>query len=91
MSPFFYQLALTRFVEFKAFRPYIARIKKHLIHFLMALRSNFEGLHRTILNRTLLPTVNYVVRELILDEIYLKSQVYKGPKTSTTHVVFVVP
>lgn len=47
------QLALTESAELKAFRPYISRREEQrLVQFLMALRSDFEGLRGTILHRT---------------------------------------
>ncbi|KAJ9545334.1 LOW QUALITY PROTEIN: hypothetical protein OSB04_025041 [Centaurea solstitialis] len=62
MSDLWDQLALTESAELKAFKPYIfRREEQRLVQFLMALRSDFEGLRGTILHRTPLPTVDSVV------------------------------
>ncbi|KAJ9553465.1 hypothetical protein OSB04_017510 [Centaurea solstitialis] len=86
------QLALTESAELKAFKPYISRREEQrLVQFLMALRSDFEGLRGTILHRTPLPTVDSVVQELIAEETRLKSYGDKDPKLSSTPAVFAVP
>ena len=69
----------------KDFKPYI-----YGFSFIMALRSDFKGLHRSILNHTPLTTVDSVVHELIAEETHIKSHADKGPKTATP-IVFVVP
>ena len=92
MSDLWDQLALTEPAELKAFRPYISRREEQrLVQFLMALRSDFEGLRGTILHRTPIPTVDSVVHELIAEETRLKAHVDKGSKLSTTPAVFAVP
>ena len=89
MSDLWDQLALTESAELKGFGPYIARREEQrLVQFLMALRSDFEGLRGTILHRSPLPTVDSVVHELIAEETRIKSQVDKGSKVTTTPVVF---
>uniref|UniRef100_A0A803NM14 Uncharacterized protein n=1 Tax=Cannabis sativa TaxID=3483 RepID=A0A803NM14_CANSA len=73
------QLALTESIELRAFTPCITRREKQrLVQFLMALRSDFEGLRGSILYRSLLPSIDLVVSELLADEIHLKSQSGKG-------------
>ncbi|KAJ9539986.1 hypothetical protein OSB04_026492 [Centaurea solstitialis] len=92
MSDLWDQLALTESVELKAFKPYISRREEQrLVQFLMALRSDFEGLRGTILHRTPLPTVESVVHELIAEETRLKSYGDKDPKLPFTPAVFAVP
>ena len=74
----------------KAFKPYIdRREEQRLVQFLMALRSDFEGLRGSILHRTPLPTIDSVVHELIAEETCIKSHADKAPKTATP-AVFVV-
>ena len=91
MSDLWDQLALTESAELKAFKPYIARREEQrLVQFLMALRSDFEGLRGTILHRTPLPTVDSVVHELIAEETRIKSQSDKGSKAVATPTVFAV-
>lgn len=85
------QLILTESEELRAFSPYIARREEQrLVQFLMALRTDFEGLRGTILHRSPLPSVDSVVSELLVEEIRLKSHVDKGiiPITSS---VFAAP
>ncbi|KAI3815241.1 hypothetical protein L1987_14902 [Smallanthus sonchifolius] len=92
LSDLWDQLALTESAALKVFKPYIdRREEQRFVQFLMALRSDFEGLCGTILHRSPLPTIDSVVHELIAEETRLKSQVDKGPKVTTTSVVFVVP
>ncbi|KAI3493452.1 hypothetical protein L1887_41842 [Cichorium endivia] len=86
------RLALTEPAELKAFKPYIdRREEQRLVQFLMALRSDFEGLRGSILHSTPLPTVDSLVHELIAEETRIKSQADKGPKTAVTPAVFDVP
>ncbi|KAJ9562057.1 hypothetical protein OSB04_007217 [Centaurea solstitialis] len=92
MSDLWDQLALTETAKLKAFKPYISRREEQcLVQFLMALRSDFEGLRGTILHRTPLPTVDSVVHELIAEETHLKSYGDKDPKLPSTPAVFAVP
>jgi hypothetical protein len=49
-----------------------------LVQFLTALRSDFEGLRGSILHRSPLPSVDYVVSELLAEEIRLQSYSEKG-------------
>ncbi|KAJ9557693.1 hypothetical protein OSB04_012307, partial [Centaurea solstitialis] len=92
MSDLWDQLALTESADLKAFKPYISRREEQrLVQFLMALRSDFEGLRGTILHRTPLPTVDSVVHELIAEETRLKSSGDKDPKLPSTPTVFAVP
>ncbi|KAI3504156.1 hypothetical protein L1887_32701 [Cichorium endivia] len=79
MSDLWDQLAFTE--DLKAFKPYIDRRKEQcLVQFFMALRSDFEGLHVSILHHTPLPTVESVVHELIAEEIRIKSKLTKVPR-----------
>ena len=90
MSDLWDQLALTEPDVLKAFKPYIdRREEQRLVQFLMALRSDFEGLRGSILHRTPLPTVDSVVHELIAEETRIKSHADKAPKTFTPAVFFV--
>ena len=92
MSDLWDQLALTESAELKAFKPYTdRREEQRLVQFLMALRSDFEGLRGSILHRTPLPTVDSVVHELIAEETRIKSNTDKGPKTATPAVFAAVP
>ncbi|KAJ9567342.1 LOW QUALITY PROTEIN: hypothetical protein OSB04_003308 [Centaurea solstitialis] len=92
MSDLWDQLALTESADLKAFKPYISRREEQrLVQFLMALRSDFEGLRGTILHRNPLPTVDSVVHELIAEETRLKSSGDKDPKLPSTPAVFAVP
>lgn len=62
MSNIWDQLALTESAALREFELYIARREKQcLVQFLMALRNDFEGLRRTILHRSPLPSVDSVV------------------------------
>ena len=45
-----------------------------MVQFLMALRYDFEELRGTILYRTPIPSVDFVVHELIAEENRLKSK-----------------
>ena len=84
MSDLWDQLALTEPDVLKAFKPYIdRREEQRLVQFLMALRSDFEGLRGSILHRTPLPTVDSVVHELIAEETRIKSHGDKAPKIAT--------
>ena len=92
MSDLWDQLALTESAELKAFKPYTdRREEQRLVQFLMALRSDFEGLRGSILHRTPLPTVDSVVHELIAEETRIKSNTDKGPKPATPAVFASVP
>ena len=74
MTDLWDQLALTESAELKACGAYIdRREQQRLVQFLMALRSDFEGLRGSILHRSPLPSVDSVVSELLAEEIRLKS------------------
>jgi len=89
MTDLWSQLALTESVELKSFESYIARREEQrLVQFLMALRSDFEGLRGTILHRTPLPSIDSIVHELIAEETRLKSHSDKGSKASSAPAVF---
>jgi len=47
--------------------------QQRLVQFLTALRSDFEGLRGSILHRSPLPSVDFVVNELLAEEIRLQS------------------
>ena len=87
MSDLWDQLALTEPAELKAFKPYTdRREEQRLVQFLMALRSDFEGLCGSILHRTPLPTVDSVVHELIAEETRIKSHAEKSPNIATPDI-----
>jgi len=65
-------LALTESAELKACGAYIERREQQrLVQFLTALRNDFEGLRGSILHRSPLSSVDYVVSELLAGEIHL--------------------
>ena len=92
MTDLWDQLALTEPAVLRAFEPYIARREEQrLVQFLMALRSDFEGLRSNILHRTPLPSVDSVVSELLADETRLKTQTGKGILPIPSPTVMAVP
>jgi hypothetical protein len=62
-----------------------------LIQFLTALRNDFEGLRGSILHRSLLPSVDSVVSELLAEEIRLQSYSEKGILSASNPSVLTVP
>ena len=62
-----------------------------MVQFLIALRDDFEGLRGAILHRSPLPSVDFVVIELLAEEIRLKSKIDKEPLSPTPPSVFAVP
>ena len=92
MSALWDQLALTEPAELSAFAVYVKRREEQcLVHFLLALRSDFEPLHGYILHRTPLSSVDSVVSEILTEEIRLKSHGFKEGMSSGTPYVFAVP
>ena len=92
MTDLWDQLALTKSTELKACGAYIAcREQQRLVQFLMALRSDFEGLRGSILHCSPLPSVDSVVSELLAEEICLKSYSEKGILSTSNHFVLAVP
>ncbi|XP_074373914.1 uncharacterized protein LOC141714284 [Apium graveolens] len=92
MSSLWDQLALTEPAELTAVAAYVKiREEQRLVQFLMTLRSDFEPLRGSILHRTPLPSVDYVVNELLAEEIRIKSNGAKENLSSGTPSVFVVP
>ena len=92
MSSLWDQLALTESSALRVFAPYIARQEEQrLVQFFMALCDDFEGLRGAILHRSPLPSVDYVVNDLLAEEIRLKSKIDKEPPSPTPPSVFVVP
>ncbi|GKD95542.1 hypothetical protein Tco_1379439 [Tanacetum coccineum] len=74
MSALWDQLALTEPASLSNFDPYIKqRESQRLVQFLMTSRQDFEGLSRSILHREPLLYVDFVVSELLAEEIRLKS------------------
>ena len=74
MTDLWDQLALTESNELKACDAYIARKEEQrLVQFLMALRSDFEGLRGSILYCSPLQFVDSVVSKLLAEETRLKS------------------
>ena len=66
ITDFWDQLVLTESDELKACGAYTSyREEQLLVHFLMALRSDFEGLRGSILHRSPLPPFDSVVSELL--------------------------
>jgi len=71
MTDLWDQLALTESAELKACGAYIERKEQQrLIQFLTALRNDFEGFRGLILHCSPLPSVDYVVSELLAEEIH---------------------
>lgn len=71
MMDLYDRLALKRTEELLAFTPYIARREEYwLIHFLMDLHDDFEGLYGGILHRNPLPCIDSVVSELLVKEMF---------------------
>jgi hypothetical protein len=86
------QLALTESAELKACGAYIERREQQqLVHFLTALRSDFEGLRGSILHRSPLSSVDSVVSELLAEEIRLQSYSEKGILSTSNPSVLAVP
>ena len=74
MTTLWDQLALIELAELNAFTPYIVRREsQRLVQFLMALRNDFESLHRSILYHNPLPSVDDIVNELLGEEIRLQT------------------
>ena len=61
------------------------------MQFLMALHNDFEGLRCSILQCSPLPLVNLVVRELLVEEILLKSHSEKGILSTLNPFVLAFP
>ena len=79
MTDFWDQLTLIESDELKACGAYIAhKDEQQLIQFLMALRSDFEGLRGSIMHRSPFPSIDSIVSELLVEEIRLKSHYEKG-------------
>ena len=92
MSILWDQLAETESAALRAFKPYTdRREEQRLVQFLMALRSDFEGLRGAILHRTPLPTVASVVHELMADETRQKTLANSTPNLNTPAVFAVAP
>ncbi|XP_052626642.1 uncharacterized protein LOC111918967 [Lactuca sativa] len=71
-------------LKLKDFESYLAmREEQCLVQFLRALRSDFEGLRGTILHRSPLPSMDFVVHELIVEETRIKSHVDKDFKATS--------
>ena len=62
-----------------------------MVQFLTALRSDFEGLRGSILHRSPLPSVDYVVSELLAEEIRLQSYSEKGIFPASNPSVLAIP
>jgi len=77
--------------QLKAVKAYIdQREEQRLVWFLMVLRDDFEGFRGGILHHTPLPNVESVVRELLAEEIRLKTHSTMSDKgiLSTPPTVF---
>jgi len=92
MKNLYDQLALTESAELKTCGAYIERREQQrLVQFLTALRSDFEGLRGSILYRSPLPSINYVVSELLTEEIRLQSYSKKGILSASNPSILAVP
>nr|GEV12284.1 Gag-Pol polyprotein [Tanacetum cinerariifolium] len=79
MSVVWDKLSLTEPPELRSFDPYVKRRdSQRLVQFLMALLHDFEGLRVSILHHNPLPSIDFVVSELLEEEARLKS--YDGKK-----------
>ena len=86
------KLALIESNELKECGAYIARREEQrLVQFLMALRSDFEGLWSSILHRSPLPSVHSVISELLSEKTRLKSHSKKGILSTPNPFVLAVP
>ena len=78
--------------ELKACGAHIAhREEQRLVQFLMALRSDFEGLRESILLYSPLSLVDSIVNELLVEELCLKSHFEKGILSTPNTLVLAVP
>ena len=92
MTDLWDQVALIESAELKACGAYIERKEQQrLVQFLTALRSDFEGLRGSILYRSPLPSINYVVSELLTEEIRLQSYSKKGILSASNPSILAVP
>ena len=92
MTSIWDELALTESTGLKECKDYITyREEQRLVQFLMALRSDFEGLRGSILHRTPLPSVDSVVSELVAEETRLKSLAGEIFLPSSSTSVLAVP
>ena len=83
------RLDLTKSTELKACGAYIEhREQQRLVQFLTALRSDFEGLRRSILHHSPLSSA---VNELLVEEICLQSYFEKGILSNSNLSVLAVP
>ena len=62
-----------------------------MVHILIALRSDFEGLGGLILHRSPLPSVDSIVSELLVEEIHIRSYSKKEILSTSNSSVLVVP
>jgi len=62
-----------------------------LVHFLIALRNDFEGLRGSILHRSPLPSVDSAVSELLAEEIRLQSYSEKKILSASNPSILAVP
>ena len=86
------QLALTEPLSLQSNSDYILhREEQRLVQFLMALRSDFEGIRGNILHRNPHPPVDDVVSELLAEETRLKTLAGKGILAVPNHSVLAVP
>ena len=86
------QLALTESAYLKACGAYIERREQQqLVQFLTALRSDFEGLRGSIMDRSPLPSADSVVNKLLTKEIRLQFYFEKGILCASNHYVLLVP
>ena len=92
MTDLWDQLALTESTKLKTCGASIeCREQQRLVQFLTALHSDFEGLRGSILHRSPLPSVDFVVSELLAEEIHLRSYSEKGILSVSNLFVLAVP
>lgn len=92
MTGFWDQLALTGPADLSLNASYCTyREEQRLVQFLMALRDDFEALRGSILHRSPLPHVDFIVNELLAEEVRFKSHAGKGILPAPTQTVLAVP
>jgi hypothetical protein len=92
MTDLWDQLALIESAKLMACGAYIERREQqHLVHFLIALHNDFEGIRGSILHRSPLPFVDSIVNELLAEEIRLQSYSEKGILSASNPSVLAVP
>lgn len=95
MSNLWDQLALIESNEWWVFKAYIDhREEQCWVQLLMAIQDDFDVLSGTILHHTPLPGVNWIINELLAEEIRLKSHshlYHERGNLSPSPSVFIAP